>query len=82
MSAGKENNCHEFMGYIFIKAIQDLTERLGSDMVKILMPKNVIGKVATGEVADHEIWACAVQQDSTEAIFWKVDALSRDSSHT
>ena len=55
MSAGKENNCHEFMGYIFIKAIQDLTERLGSDMVNILVTNNVIGKVATGEATDHEI---------------------------
>ena len=43
------------MGYIFIKAIQDLTERLGSDMVNILVPNNVIGKVATGEATDHEI---------------------------
>ena len=33
VNAGKENNCHEFMGYIFIKAIQDLNERLGPDMV-------------------------------------------------
>lgn len=33
MKAGVENNCHELMGYIMIKAIEDLNERLGSDMV-------------------------------------------------
>jgi hypothetical protein len=30
---GKENNCHELMGFSMIKAIEDLRERLGDNMV-------------------------------------------------
>jgi hypothetical protein len=33
VKAGLENNCHEFMGYVMIKALEDLIDRLGSNMV-------------------------------------------------
>jgi len=31
-AAGKENNCHEFMAYAMIKAIEDLEARIGTDI--------------------------------------------------
>jgi hypothetical protein len=33
---GKQNNCHELMGFSMIKAIEDLRERLGDNMVRSL----------------------------------------------
>jgi hypothetical protein len=35
IKAGKENNCHEFMAYVWIKALEDLTNRLGLDLVSV-----------------------------------------------
>jgi hypothetical protein len=35
VSKGIENNCHELMGFSMIKAIEDLRERLGDNMVSI-----------------------------------------------
>lgn len=34
VKAGIENNCHEFMAYCMIKAMEDLKYRLGSNMVR------------------------------------------------
>lgn len=33
LEAGKENNCHEFMAYVFLKSLEDLETRLGPVMV-------------------------------------------------
>ena len=35
VKAGKENNCHEFMAFVMLKAIEDLEDRLGPIMVCI-----------------------------------------------
>jgi len=55
VKVGKENNCHEFMGYIFIKAIEDLNDRLGPDMVNNLYDLQSLELMATWKIADHEV---------------------------
>lgn len=35
VNAGIENNCHEFMAYVYIKALEDLNNRLGPDIVSL-----------------------------------------------
>jgi hypothetical protein len=52
---GRENNCHEFMGFSMIKAIQDLRERLGDNMVRFLINLIYVGKLAAWETLVHKV---------------------------
>ena len=36
-SKGLENNCHELVAYVFLKALEDLQTRFGANVVSLLI---------------------------------------------